>query len=122
VLQPGSCNIERASNARSQFRIGIHVGDVIVEGTNLFGDAVNIAARLEAVAEPGGICVSGTVRDQIRTKLPNRSPSGDEPSVPRQKDDADLGGARERKSGSQWTRRWREQDSNSQSPASSCWP
>jgi len=55
---------------------------VIVEGTNLFGDAVNIAARLEAVAEPGGICVSGTVRDQIRTKLPNRSPSGDEPSVP----------------------------------------
>jgi adenylate cyclase len=50
-----------------RFRIGIHVGDAIVEGTNLFGDAVNIAARLEAVAEPGGICVSGTVRDQIRT-------------------------------------------------------
>ena len=53
-----------------RFRIGIHVGDVIVEGTNLFGDAVNIAARLEAVAEPGGICLSATVRDQIGTKLP----------------------------------------------------
>jgi adenylate cyclase len=53
-----------------RFRIGIHVGDVIVEGTNLFGDAVNIAARLETVAEPGGICVSATVRDQIGTKLP----------------------------------------------------
>ena len=52
------------------FRIGVHVGDVIVEGTNLFGDAVNIAARLEAVAEPGGICVSATVRDQIGSKLP----------------------------------------------------
>jgi TolB-like protein/Tfp pilus assembly protein PilF len=53
-----------------RYRIGIHVGDVIVEGTNLFGDGVNIAARLEAVADPGGICVSGTVRDQIGTKLP----------------------------------------------------
>src|SRR5271168_1140572 len=53
-----------------RFRIGIHVGDVIVEGTNLFGDAVNIAARLEAVAAPGGVCVSGGVRDQIGTKLP----------------------------------------------------
>ena len=46
------------------------IGDVIIEGDNLFGDAVNIAARLEAVAEPGGICVSATVRDQIGTKLP----------------------------------------------------
>jgi adenylate cyclase len=53
-----------------RFRIGLHVGDIIVQGDNLFGDAVNIAARLEALAEPGGICVSGTVRDQIGTKLP----------------------------------------------------
>jgi class 3 adenylate cyclase len=53
-----------------RFRIGIHVGDIIVQGDNLFGDGVNIAARLEALAEPGGICVSGTVRDQIGTKLP----------------------------------------------------
>jgi adenylate cyclase len=52
------------------FRIGVHVGDVLVQGENLFGDGVNIAARLEALAEPGGICVSGTVRDQIGTKLP----------------------------------------------------
>src|SRR5246127_866705 len=42
----------------------------MVQGENLFGDAVNIAARLEALAEPGGICVSGAVRDQIRDKLP----------------------------------------------------
>jgi len=52
------------------FRIGIHVGDVVVEGTNLLGDGVNIAARLEGLAEPGGICVSGAVRDQIGNRLP----------------------------------------------------
>ncbi len=59
-----------AESEAMRFRIGIHVGDVIVEGSNLFGDAVNIAARLEAVAEPGGVCVSATVRDQIGSKLP----------------------------------------------------
>jgi len=53
-----------------RFRIGVHVGDVIVQGDNLFGDGVNIAARLEALAAPGGICISGAVRDQIGTKLP----------------------------------------------------
>jgi len=53
-----------------QFRIGVHIGDVIVQGENLFGDGVNIAARLEALAEPGGVCVSAAVRDQIGTKLP----------------------------------------------------
>jgi len=52
-----------------RFRIGITVGDIIVQGDNLFGDAVNVAARLEALAEPGGICVSGAVRDHIGTKL-----------------------------------------------------
>jgi len=53
-----------------QFRIGIHVGDVIVDGGNLLGDGVNIAARLEALAEPGAICISGAARDQIGNKLP----------------------------------------------------
>jgi adenylate cyclase len=53
-----------------RFRIGVHVGDVIVQGDNLFGEGVNIAARLEALAEPGGICISRVVRDQIRDKLP----------------------------------------------------
>ena len=53
-----------------RFRIGIHLGDVIVENGNLYGDGVNIAARLQALAEPGGICLSGVVRDQIGTRLP----------------------------------------------------
>src|SRR5437899_234457 len=53
-----------------RFRIGVNLGDVIVEGDDIFGDGVNVAARLEALAEPGGICVSRTVRDQIRDKLP----------------------------------------------------
>jgi adenylate cyclase len=59
-----------AAEEQMRFRIGVHVGDVIVQGENLFGDGVNIAARLEALAEPGGICISGTVRDHIGTKLP----------------------------------------------------
>src|SRR5262245_1295138 len=53
---------------RMQFRIGINLGDVVV-GERLYGDGVNIAARLEGLAEPGGICLSGTVYDQIETKL-----------------------------------------------------
>jgi adenylate cyclase len=59
-----------AEEQKMRFRIGVHVGDVIVQGDNLFGDGVNIAARLEALAEPGGICISRVVRDQIRDKLP----------------------------------------------------
>jgi adenylate cyclase len=55
---------------RIRFRIGVNLGDVIAEENDIFGDGVNVAARLEALAEPGGICVSGTVRDQIRDKLP----------------------------------------------------
>jgi adenylate cyclase len=54
---------------RIRFRIGINLGDVIVEPHDIFGDGVNVAARLEALAEPGGICVSRMVRDQIRDKL-----------------------------------------------------
>jgi adenylate cyclase len=54
---------------RIRFRIGINLGDVIAEEHDIFGDGVNVAARLEALAEPGGICVSRVVRDQIRDKL-----------------------------------------------------
>src|SRR5215471_703667 len=54
---------------RMWFRIGINLGDVIVQGTDLLGDGVNVAARIQTVAEPGGICVSGSVFDQIQNKL-----------------------------------------------------
>jgi TolB-like protein/Flp pilus assembly protein TadD len=54
---------------RIEFRVGINLGDVIAEDHDIFGDGVNIAARLEALAEPGGICISRVVRDQIRDKL-----------------------------------------------------
>src|SRR3954454_10148081 len=53
-----------------RFRIGVHVGDVVVDGTNLLGDGINIAARLESLAEPGAICVSAVVCDQVGNKLP----------------------------------------------------
>ncbi|MBV9637608.1 MAG: tetratricopeptide repeat protein [Methylobacteriaceae bacterium] len=55
---------------RITFRIGINVGDVIVDGSQIFGDGVNIAARVEALCEPGGLCISRVARDQIRDKVP----------------------------------------------------
>ena len=61
---------EATGERRIRFRIGVNVGDVIADGDDIFGDGVNVAARLEALAEPGGICISGTVRDDIRDKLP----------------------------------------------------
>src|ERR1700746_570518 len=54
---------------RIRFRVGINVGDVIVDGGDIFGDGVNVAARLESLADPGGLCISRMVRDQIRDKL-----------------------------------------------------
>src|SRR5262245_54995249 len=55
---------------RIRFRIGVNLGDVIVEEQDIFGDGINVAARLETLAEPRGICISRGVRDQIRDKLP----------------------------------------------------
>jgi adenylate cyclase len=55
---------------RIEFRIGINLGDVIVEDGDIFGDGVNIAARLEGLAEPGGVLISNNVHDQVRDRLP----------------------------------------------------
>src|SRR6202790_5272089 len=54
---------------RMEFRIGVNLGDVMVDGEQIYGDGVNVAARLESLAEPGGICISGKVHDEIRSKL-----------------------------------------------------
>ena len=54
---------------RLELRIGVNLGDVIVDGDDIFGDGVNIAARLEALAQPGTVCISQTVYDQVRNKL-----------------------------------------------------
>ena len=62
-------NADLPNDRRMEFRIGVNLGDVIVNGENLFGDGVNIAARLEGVAEPSGICITGAIRDQIEGKL-----------------------------------------------------
>ncbi|MEX2648983.1 MAG: adenylate/guanylate cyclase domain-containing protein [Alphaproteobacteria bacterium] len=63
-------NAALSEDRRMAFRIGINLGDVIVEGDTIFGDGVNVAARLEALAEPGGVCVSRGVYDQVKGKLP----------------------------------------------------
>jgi adenylate cyclase len=63
-------NAELPDNRRMMFRIGVNLGDVIEEGERIYGDGVNIAARLESLADPGGICISKTAFDQIETKLP----------------------------------------------------
>ena len=62
-------NRELPEDRRMEFRIGINLGDVIEEGDTIYGDGVNIAARLESLADAGGICISGTVYDQIKNKL-----------------------------------------------------
>src|SRR5512143_2136026 len=70
AIQAGMADRNRAeANDRIEFRIGINLGDVIIEGDDIYGDGVNIAARLEALAEPGGIFVSRAVRDSVRDKL-----------------------------------------------------
>ena len=62
-------NANIQAERRIDFRIGINLGDIMIDENDIFGDGVNIAARLEALAEPGGICVSRMVRDQVRDKL-----------------------------------------------------
>ncbi len=58
-----------ADKGRMEFRVGVNMGDVIVDGDNLYGDGVNVAARLEAIADPGGVCLSGKVYEEIKRKL-----------------------------------------------------
>jgi len=62
-------NAEVPADRRIEFRMGINLGDIIRDGRDIYGDGVNVAARLEGLAEPGGICVSRVVRDQVRDKL-----------------------------------------------------
>ncbi|NKB50415.1 MAG: tetratricopeptide repeat protein [Alphaproteobacteria bacterium] len=62
-------NADTPDTSRIMFRIGVNLGDVIIEGDDIYGDGVNVAARLEGLAEPGGICVSAKVFEEIRTKL-----------------------------------------------------
>jgi len=61
---------EVPEDKRITFRIGVNLGDVIADSGDIYGDGVNIAARLEALAEPGGLCISRTVRDHIGDRLP----------------------------------------------------
>ena len=62
-------NSEISDDRKVQFRIGINVGDVIVDRDDIYGNGVNVAARLEGLADPGGICVSGSVFEQVRGNL-----------------------------------------------------
>jgi adenylate cyclase len=62
-------NANLASARRMQFRIGINLGDIIVDDEQIYGDGVNVAARLESLAKPGGICISGKVQEEVRGKL-----------------------------------------------------
>ena len=62
-------NVAVPPEERIEFRIGVNVGDIIIEGTDIFGDGVNVAARLQALAEPGGICVSGRVQEDVQGKM-----------------------------------------------------
>src|SRR5229473_2025664 len=80
VVNAVQCAVEiqttlKAENAklpperRMEFRIGVNLGDVMVDGEQIYGDGVNVAARLESLAEPSGICISGSVHEQVRNKL-----------------------------------------------------
>ncbi len=66
---------------RMEFRIGVNLGDVMVDGEQIYGDGVNVAARLESLADPGGICIAGTVHEQVRDKLALSYKDGGEQEV-----------------------------------------
>jgi len=110
-------NADVPTERRIEFRIGINLGDVIVEEHDIFGDGVNVAARLEGLAAPGSICVSGTVRDHIGDRLPYAfDDMGEQRNA--------AGNLTGTEGSSQKTLRWREQDSNHRSrgdaPDASC--
>jgi formylglycine-generating enzyme required for sulfatase activity len=65
----GEREANRPKDQRIQYRIGINVGDIVIDGDDILGDGVNVAARLEGLAEPGGICISGTAYDQLKQKV-----------------------------------------------------
>ena len=67
--QIGERNADLPENRRMRFRIGVNLGDIVDEGDRIYGDGVNIAARLESLAEAGGICISGTAFDHVKGKL-----------------------------------------------------
>jgi adenylate cyclase len=71
IIQQGMVDREAevTSDLRIQYRIGINLGDIIIEDDDIFGDGVNVAARLEQLAEPGGVCISGTTYDQLKSKV-----------------------------------------------------
>src|ERR1700760_2175166 len=66
----GEANSNLAPDRHIRFRIGIHIGDVMIRAGDLFGDGVNIAARLQSIAKPGGVCISSVTYDQVRKVLP----------------------------------------------------
>src|SRR5262245_12454326 len=65
----GERNADVPQEKRIEFRMGVNVGDIIIDGSDVWGDGVNVAARLEALAEPGGICVSGPVQEDVHGRL-----------------------------------------------------
>lgn len=68
-LELAERNAKISDNRKMEYRIGVNLGDVIQEGKKIYGDGINVAARLEALAEPGGICISGIVYDQVKKKI-----------------------------------------------------
>ncbi|GGH22854.1 adenylate/guanylate cyclase [Cribrihabitans marinus] len=71
--QVGEREVDQTDDDRFSLRVGLHLGDIVIEGDDILGDAVNLAKRVEGLAEPGGICVTRAVRDQISGKIPART-------------------------------------------------